>query len=308
MKIIITGANGQLGYDCSRLLIPNHDVYAYSSKQLDITNINDVRAFLKKRNPDIVINCAAYTAVDQCEDDKERCMLVNAKGPGILAEQAEETGAKLIHISTDYVFDGSKSVPEPYTEDDPVAPLSVYGKSKLEGERLIREHTENHLIIRTAWLYGIGSGNFLKTMLRLAISEQRKKIKVVNDQYGSLTWTMRLAQQIQQLLDTKLTGTIHATAEGYSTWYQGAITFLEAMNIDHNIAPCTSRDYPTKAKRPANSILENSRLKEKGLNIMKSWQEDVEEFAATYKQELLQELGKDTKVQVLQTTALSATK
>jgi len=146
---------------------------------------------------------------------------------------------------------------------------------------------EDYLILRTAWLYGIGSGNFLKTMLRLATADPKRTIKVVNDQHGSLTWTAALARQIEQTLDSGLTGIAHATAEGNSTWHEAAKYFLEAMRVEHSLAPCATAEYPTPARRPANSILENSRLKEHGLNVMRDWREDLDEFVTLHREELL---------------------
>ncbi|NOQ46275.1 MAG: dTDP-4-dehydrorhamnose reductase [Desulfobulbaceae bacterium] len=278
MNIVITGAGGQLGLDC-RQILENHTLQPLTSKQLDITGEKEVRKVLLAAKPDVVINCAAYTAVDKCEKEQQRCFAVNALGPGILAARCESLGCRLIHISTDYVFDGNKPVPEPYTENDPTSPLSHYGESKLAGENGIRERLENHLIIRTAWLYGMGGGNFLKTILRLAVNDTERILRVVNDQYGSLTWSRRLARQIERLLDSDLKGTIHATAEGYCTWFEGAKRFLEAMQVEFSLEPCTTAEYPTPAHRPTNSILENSRLKEEGLNVMLPWQEDMDRFA-----------------------------
>ncbi len=283
MKIVVTGGQGQLGSDCQKVMAPNHEVHPFDSSQLNITDQGQVGEILQSIRPDVIINCAAYTAVDNCESDKEQCMLVNSSGPAILAREAERLQAKLIHISTDYVFDGNKPIPEPYLENNQVAPLSIYGTSKLAGENLIRAETENHLIIRTAWLYGLEGGNFLKTMFRLASQHPEKTLKVVNDQFGSLTWTHRLALQIERLLDTQLTGVIHATAEGSSSWYEGARLFLDALGIPFSMIPCDTAEYPTPARRPRNSILENSILKEKGLNVMKPWDEDVREFARIFR-------------------------
>jgi dTDP-4-dehydrorhamnose reductase len=292
MKILLTGAKGQLGRDCTRVLETEHTaLHSFGSRELDITDNRQVTGMLHTINPDIVINCAAFTAVDACESNRELCRQVNEDGPGFLAAGCAQTGARLIHISTDYVYDGRKPAPEAYTEKDPVNPISEYGAGKLAGEELIRERTGNHLIIRTAWLYGIGSANFLKTMLRLAVRDPRKTIRVVHDQYGSLTWTYRLAGQIKTLLESGLTGTIHATAEGHCSWYEGAKYFLECMEVPHTMEPCTTAEYPTPAKRPANSILENRRLKKHGLNRMNPWQKDIELFAARYRDVLLAEAG-----------------
>lgn len=284
MKILITGAGGQLGTDC-RNVLSDHILLPLTSAELDITINRQVQKEMARFQPDVVINCAAYTAVDRCEDDSEHCFAVNAGGPETLAAACAESGSRLIHISTDYVFAGTKPIPQPYREDDPTGPLSQYGKGKLAGEEAVRRHLDNHLIIRTAWLYGMGSGNFLKTMLRLTTENPKRILRVVDDQYGSLTWTWRLASQIACLLDSSLTGTIHATAEGYSTWYMGAKYFLEAMGLEHSLQPCTTADYPTPAHRPHNSILANSRLLEKGLNRMVPWQEDVALFARMMRQD-----------------------
>ena len=295
MKILITGGNGQLGRDCTERFSRSHRVTACSSATFDITDPECARAVFAEHAPEVLVNCAAYTAVDRCQEDEARCRAVNSAGPAVLARQCARTGCRLIHISTDYVFDGSKKIPTPYTEDDPPCPLSAYGRSKLAGEQAIGEELENHLIIRTAWLYGMDGANFLKTMLRLAISTPGQSLKVVNDQMGSLTWSNRLAGQIERLLDNPLTGIVHATAEGFSSWYEGAVFFLQAMGVQADIIPCNTSEYPTPAPRPANSILENKRLKQAGLNAMVPWQQDVETFALENREALLDEARAQVK-------------
>ncbi|WP_417912045.1 dTDP-4-dehydrorhamnose reductase [Candidatus Electronema sp. TJ] len=285
MKLLITGASGQLGQDCVRLMLDRHEICALTSKQLNITDAETVQGAVACVRPDVLINCAAYTAVDACENEINCCMAVNALGAANLAAACAASGCRLIHISTDYVFDGSKPAPEPYTEEDAVSPVSAYGRSKLAGEQAIAERLENSLILRTAWLYGIGGRNFLKTILRLA--RAKRPLKVVNDQHGSLTWTMTLAQQIERLLDSSLCGIAHATAEGHCTWFEAASCFLEAMQVAWPITPCTTADYPTPARRPANSILENRRLKEHGLNVMRDWRTDLDDFVRLHREELL---------------------
>lgn len=289
MDVLITGAKGQLGQDCAAVLEKENTIHQLGSGDLDIGNPDQVKHLVQTIRPDVVINCAAFTAVDECESNIGKCQRVNAEGPGMIASACARINARLIHISTDYVFDGKKTVPYPYVETDPVAPLSQYGSSKLAGEQLVREQIKNHVIIRTAWLYGTGGSNFLKTMLRLSLNDPERTLRVVDDQYGSLTWTHRLAQQIQVLLTSSLTGTIHATAEGYCTWYEGAKVFLEAMQVDHSLEACATEEYPTPAHRPANSILENSVLKRHGLNRMVPWQEDIVAFAGQYRDALLSE-------------------
>ncbi len=292
MKIVITGGNGQLGIDCSKVLQAAHTVHSFGSKEVDITDQRRVSSCLQKIRPDVVINCGAYTGVDACETDWENCLRINRTGPEILAGEVFTIKSRLIHISTDYVFDGLKAIPEPYLESDPVNPLSRYGQSKLQGEEAICRVLENHLIIRTAWLYGIHGNNFLKTMVRLALGDPKRTLRVVNDQFGSLTWTHRLARQIEQLLSADITGIVHATAEGYGSWYDVAKRFLKTLDVPHIIEPCTTEEYPLPAPRPANSILENSVLKEKELNVMRSWEEDLGIFARRYRNELLAEAGK----------------
>ncbi len=287
MNILITGAGGQLGQDCHKVIEKKHSVHARTSGQLDITNLDQVQREVQALQPDVLVNCAAYTAVDKCETEQEACWAVNAQGAGHLAATCAIEGVRLIHISTDYVFAGDKPLPEFYTEQESVNPLSVYGKSKLAGEQAIQEKMADFLILRTSWLYGMGGNNFLKTMLRLAIADSERTIRVVNDQYGSLTWTMTLARQIDQLLSSELTGIAHATAENSSTWYEGARYFLESLGVAFSLAPCTTAEYPTPAHRPANSILENSVLKEHDLNIMQGWQQDIDGFIEQYRDTLL---------------------
>ncbi len=289
MKILITGGHGQLGSDVSSLLGRTHDVFSYGSRELDISDREKLNSVLSIHQPDVLVNCAAYTAVDDCETKKEQAWKVNAEGPENLAKAMEAVRGRIIHISTDYVFDGNKPSTEGYNEDDPVAPLSEYGKSKLAGEKAIAAHSSNYLILRTAWLYGWQGKNFLKTMLQLALADPARELKVVDDQYGSLTWTATLARQIQAVLSSDLQGIAHATAEGASTWYQGACYFLDSMEVPYNITPCSTAEYPTPAHRPANSILENSRLKQTGLSVFNSWQEDIDQYVKLHKEELIEE-------------------
>lgn len=287
MNILITGAGGQLGRDCCKVMGESYTVHGRTSDQLDITQADQVQRKIKALRPDVVVNCAAYTAVDSCESEREACQAVNTRGAAYLAEACAAQGARLIHISTDYVFSGNKSLPEPYTEQEPVGPLSAYGKSKLAGELAIAERMDDYLILRTSWLYGMEGNNFLKTMLRLATADLGQSIRVVDDQYGSLTWTMTLARQMKQLLSSELSGVAHATAEGNCTWYAGAKYFLESLGVEHSLEPCSTAEYPAPAHRPANSILENDFLKRHNINLMQHWQKDIEGFVARYRDELI---------------------
>ena len=293
MKIMITGDRGQLGADCTRVLNAIHEVMAVDLEELDITRLSDVETMVKYFTPDIILNCAAYTMVDNCETEKELAWKVNVTGPENLAQSVAKHGGRLIHISSDYVFDGRKKVPEPYVEEDEPHPLSYYGKTKHESEKVVRQTTNRHMIIRTAWMYGVNGHNFLKTMLKLALKNPNNKIKVVNDQFGSPTWSHRLALQIARIIDVNSPGTYHATAEGYCTWYELAGYFLEKMEVPHTVIPCTSEEYPMPAPRPKNSILENRHLKEKGINIMTHWQDDLDQFVNDFKGRLLSEASKE---------------
>jgi dTDP-4-dehydrorhamnose reductase len=293
MKILITGGRGQLGSDCADILSASHQVMVKGSDELDITDREAVEATIGRYLPDIVLNCAAFTKVDACETERQRAWEVNVEGPRNLSLSLIRHGGKLIHISTDYVFDGRRQPPEPYTEDDEPSPLSYYGRTKLEGERVITVLMDRYVIIRTAWLYGINGHNFLKTMLRLAISEPEREIKVVNDQYGSPTWSYTLARQISIIIDTDRNGLYHATSEGFCTWYELAVYFLMCMGIKARVRPCLTEEYPTPARRPKNSILENHRLKREGINIMPNWREDIERFVETHRERLMAEVGED---------------
>ncbi|MDY6990161.1 MAG: dTDP-4-dehydrorhamnose reductase [Thermodesulfobacteriota bacterium] len=291
MKVLICGGRGQLGNDCTRVMTPSHEVVSTDLEELDITDLSAVDDMIRRATPHVVINCAAYTRVDECETKQEVARKVNVDGPRHLALAVEEQGGRLIHISTDYVFDGAKQVPEPYVEEDAPHPVSCYGRTKLEGEEAVREIAKGHIIVRTAWLYGHHGQNFLKTMLRLASRNPGKEIRVVHDQFGSPTWSYRLALQIARLMEANGRGTYHATSEGHCTWYELATYFLERMGVSHHVVPCTSAEYPTPASRPKNSILENRHLKQEGLNLMMDWKEDLDQFVSRHREDLLREVA-----------------
>lgn len=292
MPILITGGNGQLGMDCTRVLGPDYAVASVDIDTADITDPDRVDALCRKIKPAVIINCAAYTQVDHCETDVAAARAVNAEAPGHLAACARQYGAALIHISTDYVFDGKKPLPMPYLESDPTGPVSVYGRTKLDGERAVAAAGCRYIILRTAWLYGFHGRNFLKTILKKALSAPETTLKVVNDQFGSPTWSYRLALQIRRLIGTDASGIYHASAEGYGAWFDLASSFLEKMGVPHHIMPCATTDYPTPAVRPKNAILENNRLKEEGLNIMADWRHDLDEYIATFGDRLRAECRK----------------
>ncbi len=293
MKIMITGDKGQLGTDCTKVLGKTHEILGVDIDEVDITQLPDIESLVQQFRPNIIVNCAAYTRVDDCEIEKELAWKANVTGAENLAKCVDKYGDRLIHISTDYVFDGRKKVPEPYVETDKTNPISSYGRSKLEGEKAVQKATNRFIILRTAWLYGIRGHNFLKTMLKLSLRSSDTNIKVVNDQFGSPTWSYRLAHQIERLVETNAQGIFHATAKGHCTWYELAVYFLKKMNVPHTIIPCTTEEYPTPAPRPMNSILENRNLTEKGMNIMADWKSDVDEFVLNFREVLLKELEEE---------------
>ena len=289
MKILVTGGMGQLGWDC-REVFTGHEVLALDLPNLDITEAASVDGILSLWRPDVIVNCAAYTAVDRAETDVAKTWNVNREGPALLATRAKAYDIFLLHVSTDYVFDGARPVPEPYLESDQPHPVSVYGKSKLAGEREIQERDPRHAILRTAWLYGVHGYNFLKTILRRAINEPQKGLRVVNDQYGTPTWSWRLARQIQAVVEADAAGLFHASGEGHCSWYDFAKEFISLMRLDCEVRPCTTADYPTPTVRPANSILENANLKKAGLNRMQDWRADLGEYVQRYREALLNEV------------------
>lgn len=275
MKIIITGAQGQLGQELVKQLDKKYeyDVIKTDRDTLDITNIENVNTFILDQNPDVVINCAAHTAVDLCETDIENAYKINAIGPRNLAIVCEKIGAKLVQVSTDYVFDGN--VTRPYREDDITCPNSVYGTSKLMGENFVREFCSKYFIVRTAWLYGEGN-NFVRTMLKL--SETNSELNVVNDQIGSPTSTVDLAKAIIDLIHTEHYGIYHGTCEGQCSWYDFAKKIFEIKNIDIKVNPVTSDEFKRPAPRPKYSVLDNFMLKLVGLNSFRKWEDSLEEY------------------------------
>lgn len=276
IKILITGANGQLGLEIKKQLgqdTNRYQIIATDYTNLDITNFSQVKAKLVLEKPDIVINCAAHTAVDKCEEDIESAYKINAIGPKNLAIACDEIGAKLVQVSTDYVFSGE--IPGARREDDLTGPQSIYGTSKLLGEEYVKTFCKKHFIIRTAWLYGEGN-NFVRTMLKLA--ETNKELNVVGDQFGSPTSTKDLAKAIIELMETEYYGTFHGTCEGECSWYDFACKIFEIKGIDIKVNKVTSEEFVRPAKRPKYSVLDNFMLKLYGLNSFRHWEEALRDY------------------------------
>lgn len=278
---MITGCNGQLGRALNQLYaketditLLNTDVFAGENiTALDITDVDAVRSFVREKGPDAIINCAAHTNVDKCETDVDNAYKINAVGPRNLSIAAAETGAKLMHVSTDYVFPGTQD--RALTEFDAVGPTSMYGKTKLAGENFVRDFADRYFIIRTAWLYGDGK-NFVKTMLRLA--EDRREVGVVKDQFGTPTSAAELAKAIQYLLPTDNYGLFHGTCEGSCSWADFAAEIFRLAGKDTKVNYITTEEFASPAKRPAYSILDNYMLRLTTDFTFKPWQDAIAEY------------------------------
>ena len=280
LKIFVTGANGQLGRDVVRTwTAAGHDVAGFGSVGLDVTDRDAVVRMLEHQRPHVVINCAAWTAVDACESDPERAHTVNADGVANVAEGCAAAGARLIHISTDYVFDGSK--PTPYVEADEPNPVSVYGRSKLAGEQAALQLGSGAAIVRTSWVCGEHGANMVKTVLRLAA--ERPELSFVADQIGHPTFTADLAEQLLRIADAELSGVIHATNQGAVSWYEFAREVVAASGRDPEMVhPIATVDLqpPRPAPRPANSVLDNAVLRDAGVPLLRDFREPLAEVVA----------------------------
>lgn len=298
MKILIVGANGQLGSELRRVLnlgrseigmlpfdLLGAEVAGYDIDTLDITKLAACRRVIADEKPDVVINCAAYTNVDGCESHPDDAFAVNALGPRNLAVCCEEAGCKLIHVSTDYVFPGTD--PEPRCEYDAPAPISMYGKTKLLGEEYVKQYCKRSFIVRTAWLYGYVGKNFVKTMLR--VGRQYGKATVVSDQVGNPTNAADLAHHLLKLAATEEYGTYHCTGEGICSWYDFTVEIMRLSGVNAAVAPCTSDEYaaanPQAARRPAFSALDNKMLRCSVGNEMRHWKDALACFFENYKEE-----------------------
>lgn len=292
MKILITGSKGQLGNELKDIInkgyseigkvsecIKNSQVFDFDVDKLDITDLKSVKNVLNTIKPDVVINCAAATNVDGCESDEDFAFKVNSLGPRNLAMVCEEIGARLVQVSTDYVFSGVGE--KPLTEYDLTAPYSVYGKTKLLGENYVREFCSKYYIVRTAWLYGYVGHNFVYTMRRLG--KEKDSINVVNDQIGNPTHANDLAYHILKLIETDEYGIYHCTGKGECSWYDFAKMIIELSGEECIVNPCTSEEYKTPAKRPEYSSLDNMMLRNTVGDEMRNWQDAIKSFIENLK-------------------------
>jgi dTDP-4-dehydrorhamnose reductase len=274
MKILITGANGQLGRELTKQYSnKSAELILTDVQDLDITKGEEVYNFVNKVKPDVIINCAAHTAVDKCESDIDNAYKINTIGPKNLAQVAYSIGAEIVQVSTDYVFNGI--VNKELNEFDLPDPQTIYGQSKLQGENIVKELNPKHYIIRTAWLYGDGN-NFVKTMISL--SKNNNELKVVNDQHGSPTSTVDLARVIIKLVEDKNYGVFHCTCNGECTWYDFAKEIFSLCKIDINVIPCSTEEFPRPAKRPQFSVLRNYMLELTTGDITRDWKEALREY------------------------------
>ena len=281
MKVLVTGFAGQLGHDvATELANRGISCIAADKADFDLTNKESVCGFVGACNPDVIIHCAAYTAVDKAEEDSVNCYNVNINGTRYLCEAASQNQAKFIYVSTDYVFDGEKA--EPYEVDDATSPQSVYGVTKLEGEHIVRNSTAKHFIVRTAWVFGANGNNFVKTMLRLGA--ERDTLNVVCDQFGSPTYTKDLARLLCDMAQSDKYGTYHATNEGFCSWADFACAIMHGAGLDARVVPIPSSQYPAKAKRPMNSRLSKQKLIDNGFTPLPDWQDALGRYLEEIKQ------------------------
>jgi dTDP-4-dehydrorhamnose reductase len=283
MKVVVVGANGQLGTDVVREFVRSGDeVRSVTHAEMDVASLDSVRGALAAARPDLIVNTAAMHHVEKCEQEPLTAYAVNAVGARNLALTAYQLGAALIHVSTDYVFDGSKR--EPYIESDPPSPLNAYGNTKLAGEAFVRSDTPRHFILRTSALYGQSPCrakqglNFVELMLKLA--RERDQVRVVNDEVVSPTSTAELARQIVRLSRTSNFGLFHATAEGSCSWFEFAKKIFEIAGLRVNLVVAAPDEFPAKVPRPKYSVLENYRLKTAGLNCFQPWEQGLRAYLA----------------------------
>lgn len=279
MRVLVTGAKGQLGTDVMAELKSNNiEAVGIDREELDIVDAKACEEFFDKANAekriDAVIHCAAYTAVDKAEDEQELSYNINALGTKNIATACKKFDMKLMYISTDYVFNGQGE--RPWEPDDERQPLNVYGKTKYEGELFVEEIAKKYFIVRIAWVFGIAGNNFIKTMLKLA--KERDSLTVVDDQIGSPTYTADLSKLLVSMIQTDKYGRYHATNEGYCSWYEFAKEIFKVAKVTINVAPVDSSAYPAKAKRPANSRMEKKKLDEMGFKRLPSWQDATRRY------------------------------
>lgn len=275
MKVLVTGVKGQLGYDVVKELEKRgYQPIGVDRDEMDLMDNTTIRSVIMNLKPEAIVHCAAHTAVDKAEEEVEVCYQINAESVKVIAECAKELDIKLIYISTDYVFDGTKE--GEYTETDIPNPINVYGASKLKGEQYVQDLLEKYYIVRISWVFGFNGNNFIKTMLRLG--KQLDELNVINDQVGSPTYTADLAPLLVDMIETEKYGIYHASNEGTCSWYEFAKEIFKQSGIDVKVNPITTDRYPTKAKRPMNSKMSKEKLTAKGYCLLSNWKEALAHY------------------------------
>lgn len=275
IKVLVTGANGQLGYDVvKRLNELGIEAIGVDRNDFDISDKDQTQEYILKSKPDVIVHCAAYTAVDKAEDEREKCYAINVGGTKNIAEACKKIDAKMIYISTDYVFDGQGI--EPHPESRQTNPVNYYGYSKEQGEQTVRDVLDKYFIIRTSWVYGKNGGNFVKTMLKLA--QMKDEISVVNDQVGAPTYTKDLAVLICNMIQTTKYGTYHGVNEGYCSWYEFALAIFKRAGVNIKVNPIPTSEYPARAKRPLNSRLSKENLDRNGFDRLPFWEDALSRY------------------------------
>ena len=275
MRVLVTGVKGQLGYDVVKDLEKRgHQPIGVNRDEMDLMDNEAIRTFIMNLKPEAIIHCAAYTAVDKAEEEVETCYQINAESVKVISECAKELDVKLIYISTDYVFDGTKE--GEYVETDLPNPINVYGASKLKGEQYVQTLLEKYYIVRISWVFGVNGNNFIKTMRRLG--SERDELNIINDQVGSPTYTADLAPLLVDMMETDKYGIYHATNEETCSWYEFANEIFKQSGIEVKTNPITTDQYPTAAKRPMNSRMSKAKLKANGFNLLPTWQEALAHY------------------------------
>ncbi|KON82890.1 dTDP-4-dehydrorhamnose reductase [Rossellomorea marisflavi] len=283
MKVLVTGYTGQLGYDVVKYGSENGiNIKGLGSEDLNITSEVAVNKYVKKFNPEVIIHCAAYTAVDKAEDNKDKCWNVNVEGTKHLAKIAREIDAKFVYISTDYVFNGEGE--KPFKETDNVSPIGYYGLTKYEGEKIVKQVLDKYFIIRISWVFGLNGNNFVKTMLRLA--DIKKELSVVGDQVGSPTYTYDLAKLIIEMVQSDKYGIYHASNEGYCSWAEFAQEIFAQADANVSVNSIITEEYPTRAVRPKNSRMSKEKLSTNGFTPLPKWQDALKHYLTELKHEV----------------------
>lgn len=293
MKVLILGGSGMLGSECKAVFSASHQVFAPERREMDIVRWDGVIGKLQKLRPNAIVNCAGISDL-ACSDPEDLGVLkTNVEGPRNLAQGAARFNCKLLHVSSDLVFDGQKPIPQPYFEDDAPNPMTPFGKSKMESEIAVKNNAPDYIIVRTGWLYGTKGNNFVKHLIREAIRRKRTIVEIPADYHGSPTWAHRLALQVKGLVDHRMTGTYHATAEGSCSLLDFAAHVVETLSLPITPKPAPEGAWMGTANRPLNNVLENRRLKTQGLNIMVDWKADLNGFLENHGEALIREAEKE---------------